>query len=197
MRLKLAVVFMLSALSAAQVSAEDTRIFRYEYFLLTESPDRAVESLRKSVAGMGGYVKYFSSSRISVRVPDKSFQALKEGIGRLGYIFDEQLFRSDVAETVNDLRTRLAVKEKLMSDLYRLFNESKLHQTIEIEEEIGKVVMEIEKIKGELAYYSDKTSLYEVNVHMNVKPGEARTSGGPSKWQWINGLGIEGMMRSW
>lgn len=190
-------LIMIIFMAGGTAFAGDTRIFRYEYFIFTDDTERTVLTLRKYASENAGYVKFFSRGRVSLRLPEKALDGLGVILGQSGYLADEQVYRSDAAESLVDLRTRLRVKQKLLADLNKLFNESQFHQTLEVEQEIGRVILEIEKIKGEIAYYKDRAALWEVNVSLNQRAGASAEGAAASKWDWINRLGVGGMHNVW
>lgn len=171
--------------------------FRYTYFLLTENAEKAQLTIRDAVRASRGYVQSLSAAQMVVRIPAGSADALKAALARVGYITDEQVYRTDVTAAVTELATRLAVKQKLLDDLYRLFTASEFHQTLEVEQEIDKVVIEIERLKGQLAWHRDRAALCEVTIHLNQKGPADPTRRGETRWPWIKALGVPGLLEAW
>ena len=173
---------------------QESHIIKYKYFLLVENPDILVNNLRKYTVQHDGYVKYFSRKRVILRIPGETTVNFKKYISDKSYIIDEQVFRKDVTMKVIELKARLRVKEKLLADFYGLFNTSKFHQTLDVEREIGKVVLEIEKIKGKINYYNDITMLPEIVIHINQQSTTMNKTKTDTKWNWIRNLGVSGLL---
>jgi hypothetical protein len=185
-----ATVLLLILILPAEAKPENNRIVRVHYYLITENSQRLINSIRKKATESGGYVKFFSGSKIIVRVPDELAMKFREFVSGKGYIMDEQVFRKNVSAQMIELKTQLKVKKKLLKDFYGLFNSSRFHQTLDVEREIGKLVLEIEKIKGKINYYSDRIALWEVTVTINSRRPAARQGKAVTKWNWIRRLGI-------
>lgn len=197
MRITGALVLCLLVLAAAPLAAGGNDQYRYTYYLLTENAEKAQAVVREAVRAARGYVQSLSSTQLVLRVPAGALADLKAALTRAGYITDEQVYRTDVTATVTDIATRLAVKQKLLDDLYKLFAASEFHQTLEVEQEIDKVVVEIEKLKGQLAWHRDRAALCEITVHLNQKGPADPARRGETRWQWIRDLGVPGMMEAW
>ncbi len=191
---------MLSALAlliaATCAAADPPAIMSYSYYCTVENAERSVAALRDFAKREKGYMKNFTSNAAVMRVPAGSIGRLRELLSRLGYIADERTQRTDISAEITELETQLAVKKKLLAELNALFTGSTFHQTIEIEREIGNVIIEIERIRGQLAMRRDQAGLAEIAVSMNQKV-PAGQSKGTVPAAWIKGLGIEPLMRDW
>ncbi|HSV98344.1 MAG TPA: DUF4349 domain-containing protein [Spirochaetota bacterium] len=171
--------------------------FTQEYFygMFAAEREKAIARLRSFAAENNGYVKFYSNAKVVLRMPAERVQRIRDVILDTGYIGDERLQRTDVGESLLDLRTRLKTKESLLASLYKIFEDAQVQQTLEVEKELGKVVTEIENIKGRIAYLEDRVSLAEVTVSINTQPGAKKDAPGTrSRWDWVNSLGIEGLV---
>ncbi len=193
---RVVVAIALFTLYAAPAPAgEDTFTQEYFYDMFSAEKEKSVARLRSFAAENGGYVKFYSSTKVVLRMPATAVQRIRDVILDTGYIGDERIQRTDVGETLLDLRTRLKTKESLLTSLYKIFEDAQIQQTLEVEKELGKVVMEIEDIKGRIAYLDDRISLAEVTVSINIQPNAKKPATVPrSRWEWMNSLGIEALL---
>jgi hypothetical protein len=196
MKKQLTLLILIFCVAALPLSAGG-KVMKYQYYMLSYNTAELMTSIRSFAVQQEGYVKSFTGNRITIRVPETALARFKALMQSRSFIVDEQVYRNDVSETVLDLKTRLEAKKKLLADLYKLFEGSKFHQTLDIETEIGTVVMEIEQIKGELAYYDDLTELSEVTVDFNLKSRQGTSSPVFSKWEWIRKMGVNSMIETW
>ena len=180
----------------ASVSAADTVISTYRYYVLCENPEKLMAVLKGQVAEYGGYVNLLSGDRMVIRLAPDRKPSLQKILSDNGFIMDEQAFHSDIGPELVDLRTRLKSKEKLLNDLYEIFNKSKLEQTLDVEREIGSVIMEIESIKGKLSYYRDRTGLTEIAIYFNRDSKSTVNTRRSSRYDWIRRLGIINLLGS-
>jgi hypothetical protein len=185
-----ATVFLFILILFAEAKPENNQIMRIHYFLITDNSQRLINLIRKKSSESGGYVKFFSENKIIIRVPVETAMKFREFVAGKGYVMDEQVFRKNVSEQMIELKTQLKVKEKLLKDFYSLFESSRFHQTLDVEREIGKLVLEIEKIKGKINYYSDRIALSEVTVSINSRRPASRPGKAVTRWEWIRRLGI-------
>jgi hypothetical protein len=174
----------------------DSVIQRYHYRVMANDPDTMITQLRKITRDNGGYVKFFSNEKIVIRLPGDMIATIRSSIAEAGFIADERLFRKDVSEIMLELNTRLRVKKKLLQKLYGIFNSARLAQTLDVEREVGKVVTEIESIKGKIAFYRDRVSLPEITIDVSKSSRSSVRRKAHTQWEWIRKLGIEGLLMS-
>jgi len=145
----------------------------------------------------GGYVQYYSDDRIVIRLPVTKLNSFRNFVANKAYINDEQQVRENVGLKVINTKVTLQAKEKLLKDLFKVMGSSGFSHTVEIEKEISKVIIEIEKLKGRLRYLKDRMNNAEITVYINEqavqKTGDRIYS---SEWDWIRELGIEQLINS-
>ena len=186
----LSIIFLCTFFPAV---AEETRIFSYTYYITAGDERAASRAIQTLAVEKGGYLKNLSAGQLTVRLAPAYNDELKALFAGYGYILDEQTVREDAGEKLVDLSSSLAVKEKLLKELYSLFNASQFHQTLDVEKEIGRLTVEIEQIKGEIAFYRDRAALSDFTIHLNVIPPAVKTETGTG-WKWLNDLGIPGLV---
>jgi hypothetical protein len=170
-------------------------IFNYRYSLTAGDPDAVIESLRDFAKRNGGYVKFFSNNRIDLRLPKGRETQLKADISRMGYVAEENQSRQDVSKMLLDLKTQLKVKKKLLHDLKDIFSSSQLSDTLSVEQELGKVIVEVESLKGQMFYYRDRIALPEIQVNINRSSGTGTKKNGDTRWEWIRKMGIHSLIQ--
>lgn len=194
-----ALMTVLMALLPAWVKVfpdEGRSIASYTYYILVDNTQNAIKDLRAFAPAKNGYVSYFSNDRVVLRIPSGDMDSVKRKLAETGYVTDERQTRQDFSQVMLDLETRLGVKQKLLSDLNALFSGAKLADTLRVEQEIGKVIVEIEDLKGKIGYYKNRFALSDVTVFVNKSTDSGGTmQTAPSQWNWVRSLGIEGLMR--
>ncbi len=174
---------------------EGRTIVSYTYVLFSEDAEAAVKELRACAPIKKGYVSYFSNDRVVLRIPGREVDSLKKMLPGLGYVTDERQNRQDFSAVMLDLETKLSVKKKLLGELTAVFSGAKLADTLTVEKEIGKVIVEMEDLKGKINYYRDRFALYDVTVLIN-RSGAVSKEAQTTPWGWIRHLGIENLMRN-
>lgn len=191
-----ALILMTLLLAAVSLfGTERKRATVMTWYLSPGNAETKTEELRAFAVESGGYISFFSGSQVKLKVPAAKLGALKELLEQGAYILDARVKHRDLTTKMIDLNTRLETKNKLLKELSALFAGSKFHQTIEIERETGRVVIELEKLKGQIRYYEELTSLVDVSVYY-----QGRRSGRfsiPQHFNWMQKLGVKNMIRSW
>ena len=197
MRRCIVVLFVPIMIFAQEIAARgDSVILRYHYRVVANDPDTMITQLRGITRDSKGYVKFFSNAKIVIRLPGDMIPTIRSSIAEAGFIADERLSRKDVSEIMLELKTRLTVKRKLLQKLYDIFNSAKLAQTLDVEREVGKVVTEIESIKGKIAFYQDRVSLPEITIDVSQSSRGPIGKKAQSQWEWIRKLGIQDLLVS-
>ncbi|HDP79431.1 MAG TPA: DUF4349 domain-containing protein [Spirochaetes bacterium] len=200
MRLGIGILSAVLALCLAHGAAIAAEVFTVQatYNLVTPSADKAIDALRKYVTDRGGYVHSYSSSEITLRIPASEEGNLRPVLLRIGYISDENIVKQEISQALTDLNTSLKVKNDHLAKLYGIFSGSGIAETLEVEKEIARVVMEIENIKGRINWYRDRSSLSGVTVRF-YKSGERGKPAGRAEniVEWIRMLGVENLMRAY
>jgi hypothetical protein len=192
----LAALFAVMLFAGGAVSAGEYMI-EYTYQLVTGSPETVIRSLRSFCDGKNGYVQFFSNDRAELRVPHASMSELKALLAENGYINDERMQRKDVSETVMELKTSLRARESHLTSLYAVLEGEGMQQTLEVEQEVNKVVRDIESLKGKLSYYDEKSSLADVKVVL-IRTSDAVTQKSAAvPWDWVRRLGVEALLKAY
>lgn len=172
---------------------DDTQsIFSYTYYVSTDSPETVIKNIRAFVPTKKGYVNFFSNNRINVRIPVSEVDSLKRLLSELGYVIGENQKREDLALTMLDLQTRLSTKQKLLYELNQI-SSVRLAETLQVEQEMNRVIEEIENIKGKISYYRDRIALSEVTIYLNRAYVSAKTFPDSVPASWMLRLGIENL----
>ncbi len=165
------------------------------FYVAPGNKEVKTDQLRSFAEESGGYVSYFSGTMVKLRIPREKIEQLKEVLRQGAYILDQQVRHRDITLKLMDLKTRLETKKKLHDELSRLFAGSRFHQTIEIEREMGHVIVELERLRGEIGYYKELSSLVDVSIYLRGDQG--RHFSIPQQFHWMRGLGVQEMIRRW
>lgn len=168
--------------------------FSYAYYVSTNNPEVVINTIRSFAPQKKGYVRFFSKNRIDVRIPLAEVESLKRLLAELGYIVGENQSRDDVTMNLVALKTQLSSKQKLLSALEKI-SSIQLGEALQIEQQMYKVILEIDEIKGKIAYYNNRIELPEVMVFVTQSQAGSPKSGFYVPAPWILKLGIEQLMR--
>ncbi|MBN1499708.1 MAG: DUF4349 domain-containing protein [Spirochaetes bacterium] len=189
-----AMVFMMFSVicTAAQT---DTFIENYKFFIVHPVPSSAVSEIRKFASDSGGYTLSLNGYRLRVSVPVKMKDSFLQQIRKLGYVNDEMNSSSDVSQAILSLKTKIRVKKDYLAQLYSVFNDASYKETLEMEKEVNKTILEIESLEGELRIYekSAQNAVFDITVSLDSGANNLREYG-RSQFEWVNNLGLSNLM---
>ena len=159
--------------------------------LKVEVPHNGFQEAFHSVVAVaqkkGGFV--FSSTTsgddartgsITLRVPAETFESALNEISSLGDVKSEQVSADDVTEEFIDLEARLrnlSAQEDVMLQLME--QATTIGETINVQNELSRVQLDIEQIRGRLRFLEDQTAFSTISVNMTeagiVPPEELGT----------------------
>jgi hypothetical protein len=162
-------------------------------WLTVELPDRTdfeptLEKLRGIAQSFDGYVQSETAESMKVMVPTDRFEETMKAVAGLGEVTYRNVSVVDVTARFVDLQIRLDNLERMRVRLTELVAQSDdVGKILEIEKELGRVTMEIERIKGQLRVLNQQTSYATITVSF-----EERIMPGPLGWIFYGiGSGIK------
>jgi hypothetical protein len=157
----------------------------------------AQKGLREFIEANGGHLQHLSGNVMVVRVPTDRFSSVEPLLRTLGRVDDQltDIRAEDITEAYYDVQLRLKSKKRYLDSLYVLLDEAgKLTDKLAVQQEIARVVEEIEQLEGRLRLLSNQVSLATVTVTWRLAhSGSKRTFTLP--WEWLDTLGVENLTR--
>jgi hypothetical protein len=152
-------------------------IYQAELQLRVKKFEKTLQNLEAQVVKYGGYISESNvskdgveqvSGRITVRIPQKNFQAfLHDAEGQAAEVLQRNITGTDVTEEYVDLDSRLkskrVVEERLMSFMQ---SAQKTEDLLKISADLAAVQEEIETIQGRMKYLENQTSLSTVHISL-------------------------------
>ena len=160
------------------VTTDDERMIvrNGDMSLVVEDVTEAMEAISQLAGGFGGYVVSSSVNgeeedmrgRISIRVPDDSFEQALAGIRDLAVRVEEESTGSqDVTEEYIDLEARLANAEATEQQYLALLDKAEdVDDILRIYDYLSRVRQEIEQIKGRMQYLERTSSMSLISVYL-------------------------------
>lgn len=131
--------------------------------LEVESFDPVYERIMASAKEMDGYVSSSSSWKnsetgaksgsVTLRVPSKNFDRMLSEVAKLGTVASKEVKGDDVTEEFVDLKSRLKnLTAEEQQYLFIMKKAVKIPDMIAVEEQLGRIRGEIERITGRMKY---------------------------------------------
>ncbi|MFN2526825.1 MAG: DUF4349 domain-containing protein [Actinomycetota bacterium] len=147
--------------------------------------DGAIQDAIAIAGRHGGFVLATSlddrggrEARVSLRVPARRFEMAVADLRDLGDITLAEIRGEDVGQEFVDLEARLRNWRTQEAVLLRLMDRATtVAETIRVQGELSSVQLEIERIRGQLRYLQDQTSLSTITAKFSSDP---KPAGAPS-----------------
>ncbi len=154
------------------------------------------KAVREFVESKGGHLQQLSGNTMVLRIPSEQFRHVEPHLRTLGRVDDRltDIRAQDITEEYYDIELRLKSKKKYVESLYVLLDQSgKLQDKLAVQQEIARVVEEIERLEGRLRLLGNQVSLATVTVTLRLAhSGSERTFKLP--WGWLDTLGVENLV---
>jgi hypothetical protein len=156
--------------------------------LQVQDVKRAVKQLHELAARIGGVVtaervdtsSRYGSAQLTLRVPSRSTQAVFEDLEKVGSVLNQTVTARDIGKEFFDANLRLS---SLSATLRRyeeiLAKASKVEEILRIEQELARLRAEIEQVKGDLRWLSDRAARATLHVSLRERVPEVAYSEEP------------------
>lgn len=156
---------------------EDRKIIRNARLSIeVRNFDSSAERVEEIAENSGGYVSDSSSyitetgherGTVTIRVPAEGFSSILEELKTLGKVESTHTSSQDVTEEYVDLEARLGnLKRQEERLLAILDNATTVEEVLKVEEHLGRVRGEIERIEGRLRYLDNRIDLATITVEL-------------------------------
>jgi len=174
--------------------------------IAVDSFESAIAAVRQLASRVGGYIANTSlqggqgqlrSATLEVKVPAARFDEALNGLQPIGKVEAVNVTAADVGEEYVDVTARMENARRLEQRLLEILatRTGKLHDVIEVEQELARVREEIERYEGRLRYLRAHaaTSSLAITVHEPIPVvGVAGSSplGDAARQAWRNFVGL-------
>lgn len=172
-------------------------IYRAEFTMSVYEVQKSIDSVEELAKKSGGYLAKRDDRSITIRVPAGEFQAAVAEISKLGDVSSRNVSAEDVTGEYRDLEVQLANALALRERYAKLLDKAqKVEEALAIEQELGRITGEIERIKGrlkllgELAQYSTITVRFAPRIDQQVQQGPFVLP-----LPWLNNLGLPRLLQ--
>lgn len=145
----------------------------------------ALAALHGLTARLGGVVteervdsaSQYASAQLTLRVPSGATQSVFEQLDRLGNVLDQNLTARDIGKEYFDANLRLSSLETTLRRYAEILTHAtKVEEILRIEAELARLRGEIEQVKGNLRWLSDRAARATLHITLRERmPDIART----------------------
>lgn len=149
---------------------------------------RGVKALHELAARTGGVVtaervdgaSRYGSAELTLRIPSRATQAVFDELEKLGSVLNQTVTARDIGKQFFDANLRLS---SLTATLHRyeeiLSKAGKVEEILRIEQELSRLRTEIEQVKGDLRWLSDRAARATLHVSLRERAPEVVYSDEP------------------
>jgi len=153
------------------------------------------ESARRAQAlavRLGGYVQESTTEAVVLRVPSDRFDTALEDLAAMGLLVDRKVQARDVTEDYADLELRLRAKRSMLARLQELVKKAeKVEDLLKIEQEISRLVTEIEQLEGKLRLMNNQVAFSKIAVAFQLSTRTAAVQfTARLPFYWLRTLGL-------
>ena len=178
----------------------DTRLMIYtaSFEVLVSNVEDTLKQFLAWVESDGGYLEARENKTVTCRIPADRFDALVARIPSIGTVLSESLKAQDVTLQSFDLAVRIENAEKSRQRLLHLLEQATdVEAILKIEQELRRLTVELERMKGELKLLQNRVAYSTVQVTFRSNapdptPTPRRTQ---SRFGWIRQVGIEHVLQ--
>ena len=153
-------------------------IYKADFTMSVYEVQKSIDAVEALAKKTGGYLARRDDRAITIRVPAGEFQGVVVELSKLGDVLNRNVVAEDVTGEYRDLEVQLQNSLALRERYAKLLDKAqKVEEALQIEQELGRITGEIERIKGrlkllsELAQYSTITVRFAPRVDQQVQEG--------------------------
>ncbi len=153
------------------------------------SPELVRREILQFTNAQNGYISSFNNQRIELIFPKSiTKERILNFLNDRGIIVSQNFTSVDYSDQILSLQVSIKVKEQYLQQLNQLIQEASLVQTLEMEQEISKVIEELEELKGDYNYYLELANTMNVEIQfIHIEKGNLPKKPYPN---WVSKLGI-------
>lgn len=195
--IKFLFLIITASLSVNEARAEDYTITRLYYSVRAESTDRLIDDFAAFVNQNGGYLSNMRSGYVEYKIPVRiqgGRQSIEKKIDSIPgvNIYSATRDTTDVTETIVDRKAKLKVASSNLEKLRALSGNAGLDDLLDLEKALARSLEEVESLKGDINYYQEQSSYFDIKIRMNQVSDTSSSKKVPIPW--IRSLIIQNVM---
>ncbi len=171
-------------------------IYRAEFSLSVYEVQKSLDAVDGLAKDVGGYLSRRDDHSITIRVPAEHFQKVVDSIAKVGDVLHRDVVSEDVTAEFRDLEVQLSNLIALRARFEKLLEKAgKVEEALAIEQQLGRVTGEIERIKGRLKLLGDQARYSTITVRFEARSNQ-QVQQGPFvlPLPWLSQVGLRRLM---
>jgi len=193
-RLLFSALFVLIAGAVFAAEEDDTLYYSVDAAVMVFDRVKSSTQLTDWAEKNGGYFTWKSDESVRLRVPDEAvpgFKSFLEGMSEALIRFDQST--ADLREELTRSRSALEAREEVLAKNLEYLSTSDVEGTLELEQEIRRLMSEIDSYRGLLRRLEHDRAMALIQVALSFQQSTVPT-GRPSNFAWINSVDFYSFM---
>jgi len=164
------------------------------FHLSAPNVEDAMTRFTRMVEDRGGYLESRENATVVCRIPATHFHGLVDAMPSFGTILHQSINSRDVTRRHRDLGLRIETAQWSRNRVMALLQRAeKLEDILKLEEELRKLIEQIESLQGELKDLTEQIvySRVEVVFEPRTLQGGTMRPAAKSPFAWINRVGVD------
>ena len=153
------------------------------------NPEEARAEIEAEVKALGGFVTFFNSRSISVKLPPKALSVFADKVAEKGNVLEKTLDREDLTLQIAEAEGILKSKREILARTRKFLDDSDVPATLEIERTMTGLVMEIEDVRGRLRVLNDRSNFATADVSFEFRERD-KIVYVRSPFEWLNSVDL-------
>lgn len=143
---------------------------------------------------LGGFHHQLAKARVVLKVPHAAVEPLIERLSKDRVVVQKTFTRQDITDRTRQLEASVRSKTKILAQLRTFFDDSDVAATLQIEQQLLRLVQELEQAKGQLRVAREQAVWAVVDVTLRLPP-ERQLRYVRSPFEWLNTVDLQRFLR--
>jgi hypothetical protein len=182
-------ILLLFLFIPALLSAEENYLFiSIDSTLMASDPDQMGQRISEWASSNGGYFTHLSTDMVILRFPWKKTRDFRSYLNETsGEIYSYSSSSTDLRESINSSKSGIEARTEILKKNMELVEKADFKGTLYLEQEILRLMSEIEQLKGSLRKAENDRKMAQAVLHINFR-SHSLPQNIPSSFSWINTL---------
>lgn len=194
-------VFLGSFLWSVNGFAEDTKEqnealhIKASLVLKVEKKEKAAKTLIAEAKKSGGYYFGRNDSALHMKIPTNKVESYMTFAEKQGLVAGRSFASNSLSQNIANAAARLKAREELLEKYFQILQSARSGAIVTVEQEVIRLVSEIENFKGKLRHLTHKATYSDVHISFQFRDRRAPSRSGSSPFAWINHLNLSDIIR--
>lgn len=156
---------------------------------------KALEAAERLARDSKGYLVRQGDQSITFRIPAEHFQTVLGEVLKLGDVIHRDVQARDVTDEFFDVQTRTRTLEAMRNRFEELLRRAQnVQEALAVERELGRVVDEIERLKGRLKLLRELIAFSTITIEFRPRVVESLKSDVQLPFPWLKSLSLSHLL---